>query len=78
MEETGLEVSSVKDYLGSFDYEDEGGERTRAFNYAVEVSGPFEVKLSEHDEHVWVTQNSLSQLSLTNPVLKILNAYWSR
>ncbi len=77
-EETGLEVRRVKYYLGSFDYDDERGERTRAFNYAVEISGPFEVKLSEHDEYTWVNQNSVSQISLTDPVLKILNSYWSR
>jgi 8-oxo-dGTP diphosphatase len=77
-EETGLEVRKVNDYLGSFDYEDERGEKTRVFNYAVEVSGPFHVELSEHDEYVWVTKNNLSQLSLTDPVYKILNAYWFR
>ncbi len=77
-EETGLEIRRVRDYLGSFDYEDEHGEKTRVFNYAVEISGPFEVKLSEHDEFTWVRQNSLSQLTLTDPVLKILSAYWSR
>ena len=77
-EETGLAVRRVNDYLGSFDYEDEHGEKTRAFNYAVEVSGPFEVKLSEHDDYTWVTRLSLSKISLTDPVLRILNAYWSR
>lgn len=77
-EETGMEVRRVDNYLGAFDYEDERGERTRVFNYTVEVAGPFEVKLSEHDEYAWVTQNTLSQLSLTDPVVKILNSYWSR
>ncbi len=51
-EETGLEVRRVNDYLGSFDYEDERGEKTRAFNYTVEVSGPLHVELSEHDDYV--------------------------
>ncbi len=77
-EETGLEVRRVNDYLGSFDYEDEHGEKTRAFNYVVEVSAPFKVELSENDEYVWVTENNLSQLSPTDPVYNILNAYWSK
>ena len=77
-EETGLEVRRVNDYLGSFDYEDERGEKTRCFNYAVEVSGPFQVELSEHDHYIWAFKDNLTQLSLTDPVCKILNAYWSR
>ncbi len=77
-EETGLRVRRVKDYLGSFDYGSESGERTRVFNYAVEVAGPFEVQLGEHDEYIWVTKDNSSQLSLTDPVSKILRAYWSR
>ena len=77
-EETGLEVRKVNGYLGSFDYEDERGEKTRCFNYAVEVSGPFQVELSEHDHYTWASKDNLNQLSLTDPVYKILNAYWSR
>ncbi len=77
-EETGLEVRGVKDYLGSVDYESENGERTRVFNYEVEVAGPFEVKLTEHDEYVWAYKKNLSHLSLTDEVFKILSKHWSR
>ncbi len=78
IEETGLQVERVRDYIGSFDYKSQDGETTRVFNYAVEVAGAFEAKLSEHDEYIWVTKNNSSRLSLTDPVSKILDAYWSR
>ncbi len=77
-EEMGLRVRRVKDYLGSFGYGSESGERTRVFNYAVEVASSFEVQLSEHNEYIWVTKDISNQLSLTDPVSKILRAYWSR
>src|SRR5207245_10088726 len=42
-EETGLRVSAVKHYLGSFDYESDQ-RRTRVFNYLLEPTGPCELK----------------------------------
>ena len=76
-EETGLRVSAVKNYLGSFDYESEKG-RTRVFNYLVEVAGLIELKLSEHDVYAWATKENEANISLTKPILDILNEYWSR
>jgi len=76
-EETGLRVSAVKNYLGSFDYESEKG-RTRVFNYLVEVTGPIELKLSEHDAYALATKKNEANISLTKPILDILNEYWSR
>ena len=76
-EETGLRVSAVKNYLGSFDYESEKG-RTRVFNYLVEVAGLIELKLSEHDAYAWATKENEANISLTKPILDILNEYWSR
>jgi 8-oxo-dGTP diphosphatase len=71
-EETGLRVSKVKNYLGSFDYESEKG-RTRFFNFLVEVAGLIELKLSEHDAYAWATEEDRGTLSLTQPILDILN-----
>lgn len=75
-EETGLRVNVVKEYLGSFDYDSEKG-RTRVFNYLVEVAEPIEPKLSEHDAYAWATKEEGVNLSLTKPILDILNKYWS-
>jgi 8-oxo-dGTP diphosphatase len=76
-EETDLRVTEVKNYLGFFDYDSEKG-RTRVFNYLVEVAGPVEPKLSEHDAYTWATKEHWGNLSLTQPILDILNEYWSR
>ena len=37
-EETGLSVSAIHDYLGSFDYQRGSGKKSRQFNFAVEVA----------------------------------------
>jgi 8-oxo-dGTP diphosphatase len=76
-EETGLRVSAVKNYLGSFDYDSEKG-RTRVFNYLVEVAGIVELKLSEHDAYAWTTKENEANISLTKPILTFFNEYWSR
>ena len=75
-EETGFEVTAVKNYLGSFDYDSEKG-RSRVFNYLVEVAGAIEPKLSEHDAYAWATKKEGASLSLTQQILDILKEYWS-
>ena len=54
-EETGLLVTSVLEYLGSFDWISSSGKETRHFNFLVEVAGS-EIKLSpnEHQAYYWV------------------------
>lgn len=54
-EETGLIVTSVLEYLGSFDYRSSSGKKTRHFNFFVEVEEN-EIKLSptEHQAYYWV------------------------
>lgn len=48
-EETGLEVSEIKRYIGSFDYQSSSGKKTRQLNFAVSVcSDKVQVNLSEH------------------------------
>ncbi|HEX5494844.1 MAG TPA: NUDIX domain-containing protein [Mycobacteriales bacterium] len=52
-EETGLDVVSIRYYLGHFDYMGGGGKRSRQFNFAVDVATPEPVELQEHDAYVW-------------------------
>ncbi|MGH3383907.1 MAG: NUDIX domain-containing protein [Nocardioidaceae bacterium] len=54
-EETDLDVSAIRDFLGSFDYRSGSGKRSRQFNFALEVSTPGPVRLHEHDDYVWVS-----------------------
>ena len=69
-EETGLLVTAVLEYLGSFDYRSSSGKKTRHFNFLVEVTGS-EIKLSptEHQAYYWV---ALSDAAFTT--LKISDA----
>lgn len=53
-EETGLVVSEILGYLGSFDYTSGSGKHTRQHTWSVTVTGVDEVELSEHDAHTWV------------------------
>lgn len=53
-EETGLDVTAIHDYLGSFDYTSGSGKRSRQFNFAVDVAAARPVELQEHDAYAWV------------------------
>jgi 8-oxo-dGTP diphosphatase len=52
-EETGLTVTGILAYAGSFDYQSGSGRRSRQFNFAVSVAGD-QVRLTEHDAFAWV------------------------
>ena len=62
-EETGLIVASVLEYLGSFDWTSSSCEKTRHFNFLVEVEDG-EIKLSptEHQAYYLV---ALSDVAFT-------------
>lgn len=75
-EETGLAVTSVLAYLGSFDYTSSSGKKTRQFNFLVET-GQGEVKLepTEHQAHHLVVPsdeafNTLNISDATKAVLQ--------
>lgn len=52
-EETGLTVTGVDAFLGSFDYVSGSGSPTRQFNFAVTVAALSPIVLSEHADHIW-------------------------
>jgi 8-oxo-dGTP diphosphatase len=54
-EETGLAIAAITGYLGSFDYTSGSGKPTRQHTWAVTVTSPDPVQLSEHDAADWVT-----------------------
>jgi len=69
-EETGLLVTSVLEYLGSFDYRSSSGKKTRHFNFIVEVEdGVIKLSPTEHQAYYWV---ALSDAAFTT--LKISDA----
>lgn len=56
-EETGLTVTSVENYIGSFDYQSGSGKSTRQFNFSVAVNGEPRVS-SEHSDFYFITPSA--------------------
>ncbi|WP_194835523.1 NUDIX hydrolase [Nocardia sp. XZ_19_369] len=54
-EETGLDVASIRKYLGEFDYRSGSGKTSRQFNFTVDVVDPEPVELTEHDAYTWTS-----------------------
>ena len=77
-EETGLRVSGIGRYVGFFDYDSEDGQRRRVFNFLVDVRGPLEIQLKEHDRFVWADQKKLGEFELSEDILRILRQLWPR
>lgn len=77
-EETGLKVRQVKKYLGYFDYNSKNGEKTRQFNFVVEVKDSEKIVLKEHDNFAWVSKERLNHYSITENVKSILDLFWRK
>ncbi len=72
-EETGLTVTGILAYAGSFDYESGSGRKSRQFNFAVDVARPEPVKLTEHDAYAWTPVTD--DLPVTDAVKTLLLEY---
>ncbi|RJQ79988.1 NUDIX domain-containing protein [Pseudonocardiaceae bacterium YIM PH 21723] len=72
-EETGLIVTDIDFHVGNFDYTSGSGKKSRQFNFAVSVAEITDIKLSEHDTHVWVSLSD--ELPVTDAVKEIFEEY---
>ncbi len=72
-EESGLIVTDIRGYLGSFDYISGSGKKSRQFNFAVNVDRTEPVELSEHDAFLWAAPTG--DLPVTDSVERIIQAY---
>ncbi|MEU4341788.1 NUDIX domain-containing protein [Nocardia sp. NPDC023852] len=72
-EETGLNVTGLGEFLGSFDYQGGSGRKSRQFNFTVVVSVPESVQLTEHDAYTWT--GITEELPVTDAVKDVLNTY---
>lgn len=75
-EETGLDVSAISRYLGSFDYTSGSGKASRQFNFAVDVAAARPIDLHEHDVYQWAQLDG--ELPVTDAVKTVLKAYLNR
>jgi len=78
-EETGLKIIKVGEYIDSFDYDSSSGEKTRQFNFVVEVENK-EVRLNaaEHDDFTWIEPTTLGMYKITESVQKTLRDFWKK
>lgn len=70
LEETGLEVGHIGDYIGSFDYRSGSGRLTREHHFELSIVDASRLRLSsEHQASAWIT--SISQIGvLITPQMK--------
>ena len=74
-EETGLIVTSVLKYLGSFDYKSRSGKKTRHFNFLVEVKdGEIKLNPTEHQAYylVMLSDAVFTTLNISDATKEIL------
>jgi 8-oxo-dGTP diphosphatase len=73
--ETGLDVSEINRYLGSFDYQSSSGKKARQFNFAVSVqSGEVKINPSEHSRFHLVnpTSNEFQGLNILEKTREVI------
>ena len=71
-EETGLTVTEIREYRGSFDYTSGSGKKSRQFNFNTQVSAVDPVVLQEHDSYTWAPLDAA--LPVTDAVKTLLQA----
>ena len=72
LEETGLQVAAVDDYLGFFNYVSGSGRTTRQFNFLISVCEFRYISLSEHDAFIWAESPDLPRLRISEAVRQVL------
>jgi len=76
-EETGLIVTSVLEYLGSFDWTSSSGKKTRHFNFLVEVEdGEIKLNSTEHQAYYFVefSGENFTRLNISDETKEVLRA----
>ncbi|MGH3567889.1 MAG: NUDIX hydrolase [Pseudonocardia sp.] len=73
MEESGLTVSVIREYIGSFDYASGSGKKSRQFNFAVDVRAAEPIELSEHDAYLWAPLHE--DIPVTDAVKDVLGKF---
>ena len=71
-EETGLVVTEIREYRGSFDYISGSGKKSRQFNFNAQVSAVGPVVLQEHDDYTWAPLDAT--LPVTDAVKALLQS----
>ena len=74
-EETGLDVSEINRYLGSFDYQSFSGKKARQVNFAISIQyGEVKINPAEHSQFYLVnpTDDKLQALNVSKKTIEII------
>ena len=80
-EETGLLVTTVLEYLGAFDYRSSSDQKTRHFNFIVEVKdGKIKINPTEHQAYylVALSDAAFTTLNISDATKQILKTVAQR
>lgn len=80
-EELGLIVTKVQGMFTGFDYGNEKREKTRQFNFVVEVEeGDIVLSPEEHDEYIWVSYSDVGskKVDLTQNIEVCIKDYFKK
>ena len=73
LEETGLTITGIEDFLWSFDYRSQSGRLTRQFNFVVKTAdAPVRLNPEEHSGFRWLRLDDIHQSRLTANVIQLL------
>jgi 8-oxo-dGTP diphosphatase len=72
-EETGLTITDIREYVGSFDYTSGSGKKSRQFTFTVSVADAEQIELTEHDAYLWVPLND--DLPVTDAVKEVFGKH---
>lgn len=73
LEETGLTVTAIGNYVFAFDYRSGSGKRTRQLNFlATAEPGTVQINPTEHRTYRWMSQNEIATSNLTDNVKELL------
>ena len=76
-EETNLDMDKVLSYVNSFDYLSSSGKKAREYNFVVKVKSTDNIKLTEHDDHKWMSIDDVrNSKKITDEVKLTLEMYY--
>ncbi|WP_216895994.1 NUDIX hydrolase [Nocardia alni] len=73
LEETGLIVTDISRFIGSFDYLSNAGTPVRRLHFAVDVAADQPIRLSNYAHYVWLPLTG--ELPVTSSIREILTTY---
>jgi 8-oxo-dGTP diphosphatase len=75
-EESALDIQSIDQYLGYFDYTSGSGKLTRQFNFAVTATGRVQLEPKEHEGYAWLNSTEVKGYNISNEVKNAIEVHF--